>query len=69
MVENDHVRLALLEHKVSNIEMKIEALNTKMDELLALRSKGMGAFWVASLLFGTGIFGFVMTMLSWMKPH
>jgi len=61
------VRIALLEHKVNNLEMKLNAIDSKMDELLTLRSKGMGAFWVASLLFGTGIFGIVTTMLSWMK--
>ena len=67
-VESDYnVRLAVLEHRVNNIDQKLTAIDTKITELLELRSKGMGAFWVASLLFGTGIFGLVTTMISWMK--
>ena len=62
-----HARLAVLEHRMNSIDTEIKAIDKKLDELLQLRSKGMGAFWLASLLMGTGIFGFFMTMVNWMK--
>lgn len=68
MPEMDHhARLAVLEHRINAIDNEIKTVNTKLDELLQLRSKGMGAFWLASLLVGTGIFGFFVTMMNWMK--
>jgi hypothetical protein len=68
MPEMDHhARLAVLEHRVNNFDMKITAIDNKLDELLQLRSKGMGAFWLASSLFGTSILGLIITMVNWMK--
>ena len=32
-------------------------INTKLDDLLALRNKGAGVFWVGSSLLGVGIMG------------
>lgn len=60
-------RLAVLEHQVKTLKESLDSLDKKMDELLQLRSKGMGAFWLASLLVGTGLFGFFTTMMSWMS--
>lgn len=60
-------RLAVLEHRVNELDSKIDAIDKKLDELLQLRSKGMGAFWLASILVGTGLFGFFTTMMSWMS--
>lgn len=68
MPEMDHhARLAVLEHRVNSFDMKITAIDNKLDELLQLRSKGMGAFWLASSLFGTSILGLIITMVNWMK--
>lgn len=68
MPEMDHhARLAVLEHRVNNLDMKLEGINNKLDELLQLRSKGMGAFWLASSLLGTSILGTIITMVNWMK--
>lgn len=59
-------RLAVLERRVDDLEKKIDGIDKKLDDLLELRSKGMGAFWLASILVGTGLFGFFTTMMSWM---
>lgn len=65
--KTDAERLALLEYKDELREAKLEEINKKLDDLLELRNKGMGAFWLASSLIGTGIVGALFTFLSWLK--
>lgn len=60
-------RLSVLEYKVSLLQDQSTKVEAKLDELLALRQKGMGAFWLASSLLGTGIIGLVFTLVSWMR--
>lgn len=50
-------RIAVLELEVKNLKDKVDATNSKLDELLELKSKGMGAFWLLSILLGSGILG------------
>lgn len=66
-MENQAYALALLKYRLDELEKKVTGIDDKLDELLALRSKGMGAFWLGSLLFGTSIIGFLTAMISWMK--
>lgn len=42
-------------------------IDTKLDELLALRNKGAGAFWLISCLVGTGIIGMIVQFTSWVR--
>lgn len=74
VVESDGERLARLETTVSHIlknqedyDKNWEAANKKLDDILALRNKGIGAFWVASSLIGTGIVSFVWQLFDWIK--
>lgn len=62
-------RLAILELKVQNTATDIQGINTKLDELLQLRQKGLGAFWLASALVGTGVMGFVTWVIDILKGH
>jgi len=62
-------RLALLEYKDELKERTLEAMDQKLDELLALRQKGMGAFWVASSILGTGIIGAIALVVQWLKGY
>lgn len=41
--------------------------DTKLDSLLELRDKGLGAFWLISALIGTGLLGLVITAVGWFK--
>lgn len=50
-------RIAVLELEVKSLKEEVQATNSKLDELLDLKSKGMGAFWLLSILFGSGILG------------
>lgn len=52
-------RIAALEVRVFDMQTQQQEINRKLDELLNLRHKGVGAFWLASGLLGTGIVGFL----------
>ncbi len=60
-------RLAVLEYKDSQQELKLTEINAKLDEILVLRNKGLGAFWLATTLLGTGIFGVMAIVFDWFK--
>jgi len=52
-------RIAALEVHVTEIQRQQTEINNKLDDLLGLRNKGVGVFWLASALLGTGIVGFL----------
>lgn len=60
-------RLAVLEYKDSLREQQLASMDAKLDELLTLRSKGMGAFWLASALLGTGLIGVLYAVINYFK--
>ena len=57
----------MLEFQVRLMQITVEETNKKLDELLALRSKGMGAFWLASTLLGTGLVGLIAMVSDWFR--
>ncbi len=62
-------RLAILELKVQNLGTDLATIDKKLDSLLELRSKGMGVFWVASLMFGGGFVGALTWLISRIRGH
>lgn len=52
---------------MADVQVKQAEINDKLDELLAMRNKGIGAFWLASTLIGTGMVGMIVQLLSWWK--
>jgi hypothetical protein len=62
-------RIAKLEERVHGLAKQQTEMNAKLDELLVLRNKGMGAFWLASIIVGTGLVGFVMQAIGWIRGH
>lgn len=60
-------KIAVLEHRVQELTDASKAIDGKLDELLQLRSRGMGAFWLASSILGTGIVGAVFALIQMMK--
>lgn len=60
-------RLAVLETKQIEDRVKLVSIEKKLDQLLDLRAKGAGAFWLASALLGTGIVGFLGSVFGWFK--
>lgn len=60
-------RIASLEAQVTILAETQKEMNGKLDELLAMRNKGLGVFWLASTILGTGIFGFAIQIVAWMR--
>lgn len=60
-------RIAALETRMAAIEATQNRIEGKLDDLLAIRYKGAGAFWLASMLFGTSLIGVMTYFISWLK--
>jgi hypothetical protein len=60
-------RITALEVQMSQVLDTQREMNTKLDELLGLRNKGIGAFWLVSGLTGTGMIGLFFTIGEWLK--
>ena len=67
-MKSDAQRIAVLEHKVEAMEENLKGISQKLDTLLELKSKGLGAFWLVGLIFGSGIIGIAVTAFSFFKP-
>jgi hypothetical protein len=74
MTDNTTVRLALLESQVKTLieqmelrDKRAEIRDKKLDELLALKHKGMGAVWLAALIFGSSLVAGLGAVVSWFR--
>ena len=67
VLKTDAERITALETLIGVMAKQQEATNQKLDDLLALRNKGVGAFWLASALLGSGIVGTIVLFLDWLK--
>ena len=67
MAIKDGERIAVVEHKVSKLVEDVKSMDDKLDQLLELKAKGMGAFWFASLIVGTGVATMFTTLVTWFK--
>lgn len=61
----DSERIAALEVRVENLLEAQEETNKKLDDLLAIKYKGIGAFWLGSAIVGTGIIGLFTELSKW----
>lgn len=67
-MKSDAERIAILETKFDQMEEHIQDISKKLDTLLELKSKGLGAFWLVGLIFGSGVLGLIMAAMSFFKP-
>lgn len=58
-------QIKALSDKLETTDQKINDLTIKIDDLLALRNQGVGAFWIASTLVGTSIVGGVVAIFKY----
>lgn len=65
-VEVRELKKAFEEHKNETKE-ELSEVNRKLDDLLTLRNKGAGIFWLVSGLFGAGIVGAFWQFIQWLK--
>lgn len=56
-------QVAVMQHQIADLTAKVDKLSQDVATLVELRTKGMGAFWLGSSLFGVGVYLF----LSWFK--
>ncbi len=60
-------RIAAMEVRLKAVEEKVDKMDGKLDDLLALKYKGQGMFLLASALFGTSIIGTLAMIISWFR--
>lgn len=71
-VEIKELRKSFDDHKeqtnsqFNEIKAGLKETNQKMDDLLTLRNKGAGVFWLMSLLVGTGVLSIGSEFLRWL---
>ena len=67
MTKSEVERLTTLEVQMLHLTDIVEKQNAKLDDLLGMKNKGVGAFWLASALAGTGIIGACVSLVEWLK--
>lgn len=58
-------RIYALEIEVAGLREDVKALRQDMKELLDLKNKGAGAFWLVTFVVGSGLAGVIYTLIGW----
>lgn len=63
-------RVAILETEWAQIQTDIAAIKGKLDDLLQLKSQGIGALWLVGIIISSGVLGLIALVGSWFNhPH
>lgn len=63
-------RIAVLENEWANAKTDLSAIKDKLDSLLELKSRGMGALWLIGLVISSGVIGLVSIVFGFVnRPH
>jgi hypothetical protein len=66
----DKERVAVLESELLQVKTDLKDIKDKLDELLDLKAKGLGAIGLMSLIIGSGFLGIIlMVWKSFTAPH
>lgn len=68
----EHLSHLPIGERVARLEQQMEQLNEirdKLDELLELKHKGLGALQFVGILLGSGVIGVIALVLNVFKPH
>lgn len=60
-------RVAVLETNVAQLQETMDSVSVKLDNLLELKAKGMGAIGLVSLILGSGVIGLITLIVSFFK--
>lgn len=60
-------RIRALEVQVADLTTSINSMEGKLDDLLALKNKGAGVFWLFSAIIGSGIIGLIFQVVGYFK--
>lgn len=66
-MSTNNERLAVLETRVASLEQTTERIEQKLDELISLKHKGMGVFWLAATLVGAGFAVALSALSAWFR--
>lgn len=58
-----------VDKNITHVDEEFVELHKKMDDILALRNKGAGIFWLISCVVGTGLVGIILQVIGWFKGH
>ena len=61
------IQMNVLTSSSEEAKRRHESMDAKLDSLLELRNKGMGAFWLVTTIVGAGFIGMVTTIIEWLK--
>lgn len=61
-------RVAVLETKLETLSSDLGEIKTKLDSLLELKTKGMGAIGLVGIIISSGFIGLVMMAVNFFKP-
>ena len=61
-------RIAVLETRFDTMEKDLGEIKTKLDSLLELKTKGMGAVGLVGLIVSSGVIGLIMMAVNFFKP-
>ena len=67
MVDDTVTRIARLEERVDLLIDRFDKRDEKIDQLLELKNKGLGAFWLVSLIFGSSLIAALTAVISWVR--
>ena len=62
-------RIAALEERMKASEKRDEEIIAKLDDLLALKNKGMGAFWIVSIIMGAAFTAVMSLVTGWLNGN
>jgi hypothetical protein len=62
-------RVAALEVRIEAIETTLKGIEEKLDELLSLKHKGLGALSLVSILVGSGFLGLLALVFNLFGHH
>lgn len=60
-------RIRAMEVKLEILQEKVDSMDEKLDDLLALKYKGAGAFLLATSLFGVSLAGLISMIITWWR--
>ena len=60
-------RIARLEERVEKLEEAMGRVEDKLDQLLTLKDKGAGAFWLVGIIAGSGVVTLLVNALHWFR--
>ena len=60
-------RLATLETQMEHLTHAVEKMDAKLTSLITLKDNSAGAFWLAGILWASGVIGGISALWHWLE--